>query len=246
MKNYILSLYNTILIDLNNIYSHLPISILNTIHNFKIDFITLSLNFNLSTNYIYIFFYLIFIIISTNYIYKFTYLTICYINFDLIYNIYIHLKHLKSFIILNKFEKKFLYYYKSLFKINLKQFLIGTGIFFFYLLIYQIIIINLEYIMSIKNLYYQNEIYNSFKFKIFNILGFSFQYEYIDILISLIIIYIILHIIFGLFNIFYDYLKDIAFILFFLSFFVFLCLSNVFFININLEFYIYLIEKLFY
>ena len=246
MKNYILSLYNTILIDLNNIYSHLPISILNTIHNFKIDFITLSLNFNLSTNYIYIFFYLIFIIISTNYIYKFTYLTICYINFDLIYNIYIHLKHLKSFIILNKFEKKFLYYYKSLFKINLKQFLIGTGIVFFYLISYQLVIIFIEYILSTEYLYSKSNIYHNFGLKYLNILDFSFQFEYMNILITLIIIYMFLHIIFGLFNIFYDYLKDISFILFFLSFFIFFCLFNIFFIYINLEFYSFFIESFFY
>lgn len=246
MVNYFFTLYNTILIDLNNLYNYLPQNILNNIFNLKLEFINLILNFNFFNNYLFFCIYLIFIIISTNYMYKGIYFTICYINFDLIYNIYIHCKQLKFFIILNKYEKNFLYYYKTLFKINLKQFLIGTGIFFFYLLIYQIIIINLEYIMSIKNLYYQNEIYNSFTFKIFNILGFSFQYEYINIIISLIIIYIILHIIFGLFNIFYDYLKDISFILFFLSFFIFLCLSNIFFIHINLEFYIYLIEKLFY
>ena len=109
MKTYLLTLFNTISIDLYNLYIYTPAFILNYLYVIKLEFINFSINFSLYSlnNYYFILFYFIFIIIITNYIYKLSYNTICYINFDLIFDIYISLKQLKFFIILNhKLYKK--------------------------------------------------------------------------------------------------------------------------------------------
>jgi len=237
MKTYFLTLFNTISIDLYNLYIYIPTFILNYLYVIKLEFINFSINFNFYSvnNYYFFIFYFIFIIITTNYIYKLSYNTICYVNFDLIFDIYISLKQLKFFIILNKFEYKFLYYYKTLFQINLKQFLIGTGIFFFYLCIYQVFIISFEFINCSNFICNNSKIYN-YNINL-NILDFIFQFNYINIFTTLILIYLFLHILFGLFNIFYDYLKDISFILFFLSFFIFFILFNLYLLQTNLELY---------
>lgn len=244
MKTYFLTLFNTISIDLYNLYIYIPTFILNYLYILKLEFINFSINFNFYSlnNYYFFIFYLIFIIIITNYIYKFTYYTICYINFDLIFDIYISLKQLKFFITLNKFEHKFLYYYKTLFQINLKQFLIGTGIFFFYLSIYQLIIISFEFINISTLMFNNSKIYN-YNINL-QILDFFFQFNYINIFTTLLLIYLFLHILFGLFNIFYDYLKDISFILFFLSFFIFFILFNLYLLHTNLELYINLMSNI--
>jgi hypothetical protein len=236
MKTYFLILFNTIITDLNNLYNYLPVFILKYLYILKFKLIELSLNFNIFENYYFFSIYLLFIIISTNYIYKLVYTTICYLNFEFIFDIYISLKQLKFFVILNSYENKFLYNYKNLFRVNLKQFLIGTGLCFFYLIMYQIFIILFEYLINSNLKITHSEIYNNFNFA--NNFDFFFQLDYINILLILIFIYVFLHILFGLFNIFYDYLKDISFILFFISFFIFFILFNIFLLYINLEIYL--------
>jgi len=242
MKDYFFTLFNTIIHDLNLLYNYIPNFILNYLYNLKFKFIEIILDFDLSLNYYFFFIYITFIYIVVNFLYKLVYATIFYLNFYLIFDIYISLKQLKSFIILNKFEKKFLYYYKSLFEINLKQFLIGTGIIIFYLFIYEFFIIIFEFLNYSQQISLSSKIYYGTNFTYFNCLDFFFQFSYINIIYSLILIYLFLHILFGLFNIFYDYLKDISFILFFLSFFIFLNLFNIYLLHNNLELYINLIN----
>jgi hypothetical protein len=243
MKTYLLTLFNSILIDIDYIYNtYTPYFILKYLYILKLEFINLILTCNFSTHIFFFSMYLILIIILTNYIYKLWYNNICYINFDLIYDVYISLKQLKFFIISNKYETKFLYYYKTLFQINLKQFLIGTGVFFFFLILYQLFIGIIELVNTPVYDYHLNQIYNSYFINTLNFSTNFFQFYYINILYTFILIYIFLHILFGIFNIFYDYLKDIAFILFFLSFFILIILFNIYFIHNNIDFYLNFIK----
>lgn len=246
MKTYFTTLLNSFYINFDNLLTYLPSGFLK-----KVDLIFLEINYNIETyldldnidliNYLFFGLYLVFIIFFTLLSYILIYPIIYFLIFDLIYISYVSLKHLKDFIIINKFANRFLYYYKNLFAINLKQFLVGTGIFLFYFLVYINFIIYIEFFNNLKYNFINNKIYNVFSYDFFNNLDFFFKINYMNIFFLLILIYIFLHILFGLFNIFYDYLKDVSFILFFLSFFIFFLLFNLFFLCNNLELYLSLI-----
>lgn len=237
MKTYLFSLFNSINLDILTLSNYIPNIFIKYIFILKFYFIQLILNFNMFENFFFFILYVIFIGLITQLIYKLTYSSICYVGFELIPVIVIDLKQLKQYILINKFEFKFLLYYKSLLKLNVKQFLVGTGIFIFLLLVYIFLIIFFDF-----NIFYQtifnsndNNIYLPFKFSF--LINFIIKIEFINLLFILCLVYIFLHIIFGLYNIFYDYLKDVAFILLFLSFFIFLILFNLFILTYNLEFY---------
>jgi hypothetical protein len=244
MKDYIFGLINEIYLNLYFFFKYFSSSLMTEIFNYlKIKFINITLHFDIFINYYFFSIYLLFIIILTHYIYKLTYSFSYYLIYNFIHNTYSHLQHVKHFIILNKFETRFLTYYKNLFSINLKQFLVGTGILIFYLLSYLIFIVLIEFFNSVNFIFITNKIYNVYSYNFCNNIDFYFQFNYINIFFILIIIYIFLHILFGLFNIFYDYLKDISFILFFLSFFIFLFLFSLFLLHTNLELYNYIIPN---
>lgn len=240
METYFINFINSIYINFYIFFKYIPVDFFNKT---KLNFITSVLNFDFYINYYFFSIYLVFIIILTHFIYTLIYPLVCYLIFDLTYNTYSRIKHLKDFIIINKFENRFLYYYKNLFSINLKQFLVGTGIILFYLLSYFTFIISIEFFNNLN--FVNNKIYNSYSYACFNNVNFFFQFNYINIFFLLILIYIFLHILFGLFNIFYDYLKDISFILFFLSFFIFFILFNLFLLYNNLELYLKLTSLFF-
>lgn len=235
MKSYLITLIQSINSDILLLSNYIPNILIKYLFIFKQIFINLLIDFE---NIYFFFFNIIFIFILIKIFYNIFYFNICYIGFELIPLFIIDLKQLKQYILINKFESKFLIYYKSLLKLNIKQFLIGTGILIFILFSYIIIFISFDLFI-----FYKNSIWNSSTISIYNPFYFSFlnnyylKLEFINIFFFLVLIYIFLHIIFGIYNIFYDYLKDISFILFFLSFFVFLILFNLFILLYNLDFY---------
>lgn len=146
------------------------------------------------------------------------------------------LNSLYLYIRYNKNEYKYLNYYKILSKLNIKQYLIGSGIVLFFLLIYFFINLYLQLHPQIYLTFNCNDIYDNFYINKNNlnikIYFFEFIYYYI-------IFYILIHIIFGFYNIFYDYLKDSAFILFINTIFLiyiilFSILSNPYIIYITI------------
>lgn len=236
MKSYLITLIQSINSDIILISHYIPNILIKYLFIFKQFFINFFIDFE---NTYFILFNFFFILILIKFFYNIFYSSICYIGFELIPLFIIDLKQLKQYILLNKFETKFLIYYKSLFKLNIKQFLIGTGILIFILFVYILIFINFDLLIFYKNSILINSninsIYNPFYFSFLN--TYYLKLEFINIFFLLILIYIFLHIIFGVYNIFYDYLKDISFILFFLSFFIFFILFNLFILFYNLDFY---------
>lgn len=232
MINYFINLFNYFISDISYFNNYLPPFFNNYIYIFKLEMIEFFLQFE---NINFILFYSIFIVILNIYVYKLFYSIIYFFQFELISNIFQDLRQLKLYILYNKFESLFLIYYKDLFKVNIKQFLVGTGIFLFLLIIYQICIITFEIFSFTNYTYFTSSIYSPFIFSSLN--NFFFQFEYMTILFYIIFGYTFLHIFFGLYNIFYDYLKDIAFILFFISFIIFFFLFNIYLMHYNIEFY---------
>jgi len=234
MKSYFITFIQTINSDILFLSNYIPNIFIKYIFIFKHFFIESFINFE---NIYFLTFNIIFIFILTKIFYNIFYSNICYIGFEILPLFVIDLKQLKQYILLNKFESKFLIYYKSLLKLNIKQFLIGTGIIIFILLSCIIIFIGFDFFSFCKT----NSIINSsnlyYPFYFTFISNYYLKLEFINIFFFLILIYIFLHIIFGIYNIFYDYLKDISFILFFLSFFIFFMLFNLFILLYNLDLY---------
>lgn len=240
MKSYFITLCQSINSDFLLLSNYIPNIFIKYLFIFKHFFISMFINLE---NIYFFSLNIIFIFIFIKIFYKIFYFTICYIGFELIPLAVIDLKQLKQYIAFNKFESKFLIYYKSLLKLNIKQFLIGTGIIIFILLSYIIIVISFDFFIFYKSNFLinaTNNIYYPFFFSFLN--NYYLKIEFINILFFLILIYTFLHIIFGVYNIFYDYLKDISFILFFLSFFVFFILFNLFILLYNLDLYKFLFE----
>jgi hypothetical protein len=234
MKLYIITLFQTINLDILSLSNYIPNIFIKYIFIFKNFFITMIIDFE---NLYFFLFYIIFIFFITKVLYNVVYNTICYIGFEFFPFFIIDLKQLKQYVTLNKFETQFLYYYKILLKLNVKQFLIGTGIIIFILLAYSFTLLCFDFFIFYKNseIINLNNIYFPFLFSLLN--KYYLKMEFINIFFFFCLIYIFLHIIFGLYNIFYDYLKDVSFILFFLSFFIFFILFNLFIIIYNLDFY---------
>lgn len=232
MINYFINFINYFISDISYINNYIPQFMYNYNFILKLELSNLILHFK---NLYFILAYLIFIIILNIYIYKLFYSIIYFLQFELISNLFQDFRQLKLFILYNKFENLFLNYYKELFKVNIKQFLVGTGIVLFFLLIYYFYFISLEIFSFTNYIHFKSIIYSPFVFSYLN--NFFFQFEYIIIFKFLFFGYIFLHIFFGLYNIFYDYLKDIAFILFFISFIIYFFLFNIYLIYYNIEFY---------
>jgi hypothetical protein len=234
MKSYFITFIQTLNSDVLFLSNYIPNIFIKYLSIFKHFFIESFINFE---NIYFFIFNIIFIFILTKIFYNIFYFNICYLGFELLPLFIIDLKQLKQYILLNKFESKFLIYYKSLLKLNIKQFLIGTGIIIFILLSCFIIFIGCDFFSFYKTniLNNSNNLYYPFYFSFLS--NYYLKLEFINIFFFLILIYVFLHIIFGVYNIFYDYLKDISFILFFLSFFIFFILFNLFILFYNLDFY---------
>jgi hypothetical protein len=183
-----------------------------------------------SHNSIFFIFNIIILIFFVNISYKLLYNNIIhYILFEFTHELLSILKEFKSYIINYQFEKIHNDYYKQLLKLNLKQYLIGSGIILFFISIYLIIdlYIQLKLNSNVSLTFNLNHIYDT-SYVNKNNINFNIKIYFLNFIIVIFLIYIIFHILFGIYNIFYDYLPDSALLLFLLSSYIlYLCLFQV-------------------
>lgn len=217
--------------DLINIIKYIPQDLLNFLCILKIKNLQYFFIFN---NVFFLFIYLILLIIFVNFSYKLIYNIFHILIFELLPLNYLNIKEFKQFILNYKFEKIFSQYYKLLLKLNIKQYLIGSGLILFLFSIYILfyILINLKLNFNFDKTILITNNTNL----IYNILFIKFNFFKLNYIFLIIYIYIIIHIIFGFYNIFYDYLKDSAFILFLLLI-INILLIIFFYLLYNLELY---------